>query len=391
MAQKSPNKPRFGGFVAPEAAKIEVIDRQRYAELTPAAAASLMVADYVAKKPLETSTQRNKVVVCRKILTDLAEQGFDLATATPAAMTEYRAYLRQLVDQGHIEENYAYNLVKDWNAMANLLFGEKDKKPGEGLKMKGFKQTAKEGDHLTIEDMEAMIAVLPERKFQNEHYRRGVRTFLELGMSSAARWDSIGAPETTFECVDWKTKGTIRYPKVKNLDEHEALLTDRCLKWLAEQRQFLIKAGTWEGDDKTPIMVGPRGTVISYQTINDALHDLAELAGLQKRVTTHVPRKSVGTHMARENPRLAREQLGITAKVFEKHYNQPTIDDRLARRDLLPGAAASAKSPAERIGVLFIDLKRGKISQQEFDDELRRGLLADAVKPPAKDSDVSYG
>ncbi|MFA5944346.1 MAG: tyrosine-type recombinase/integrase [Candidatus Thermoplasmatota archaeon] len=383
-------KPDFASFVAPEAAKVEVMDRARYAGLSPAAAAELVVVDYHAKKILEASTRRNKVVVMRKILTELGEQGFNLATLTTVGTTAYRAYLRHLVDQGHISENYAYNIVKDWNATVNLLFGERDIKPGQGLKMKGFRQTAKQGDHLTIDEMETMIARLPELRMQNEHYRSALHTYLEVAMSSAGRWDSIGAPETTFSCVDW-SKGAIRFPKVKNRDQHDALLTERALRRLQDQRKFLIKHKSWLGEDKTPIMMGPRGKVVTYQTMNDSLHRLAALAHIRKNVTTHVPRKSVGTHMAKENPRLAREQLGITQKVFEKHYNQPTLEDRMDRRDLLPGASATIKSPAERIGALYLDLAKGKISQQEFDQELGRGLLADATKPKAKDQDAAYG
>ena len=40
--------------------------------------------------------------------------------------------------------------------------------------------------------------------------------------------------------------------------------------------------------------------------------------------------------MARENPKLAQEQLGISAAVFNLHYNQPSLEDRLMRRDILP-------------------------------------------------------
>lgn len=67
-------------------------------------------------------------------------------------------------------------------------------------------------------------------------------------------------------------------------------------------------------------------------------------SGIKKKVTTHVPRKGAGTHMAKENPRLAREQLGITQKVFEKHYNQPTVGDRIEHRDLVLGAQPTPRT-----------------------------------------------
>ncbi len=391
MTTPKSTKPSFGSFVAPEAAKVEVIDRARYAGLPPKQAADLIMEDFHAKRILEPSTKRNKTVVLCKILRDLAQRGLDMATVDTKSITEYRAFLRAQIQSEILSENYCHNLSKDWNSVQNLLMGQGDQRPGTDgcLKMKVFRQTAKQGDHLTIEDMEAMLSHLPELGMQNAHYRNAVGLFLEVAMSSAGRWDSIGSPKTTFQQVDFH-RGIINFPKVKNKESHEALVTDRALRAIAEQRAFLIKAGTWQGEDKTPLLMGPRGAVVTYKTVNEGLHKLAELAGLRKRVTTHVPRKSVGTHMARDNPRLAREQLGITAKIFEKHYNQPTIDDRMARRDLLPGVNVS-KSPAERIGSLYIDLKRGKISQQEFDDELRRGLLSEAVKPPTKDNDLGYG
>ena len=52
---------------------------------------------------------------------------------------------------------------------------------------------------------------------------------------------------------------------------------------------------------------------------------------------TRVIRKSVRTIIAKQNPRFARDQLGISNRVFEEHYNQPTIEDRLERGEILPG------------------------------------------------------
>ncbi|HUR24993.1 MAG TPA: tyrosine-type recombinase/integrase [Candidatus Thermoplasmatota archaeon] len=377
----------FGDFVAPPAALVEIMDRRRYGGREPEDAARMLIEDYHAKRPLRPSTRRQKEVEFRKILRELGQKNVDMATVTTAVLTEYRAYLQSLVTTEEIDEDYAYNLVKDWNAMVNLLFGEKDNKPGTGLKMKGFRQTPKEVDHLDIEDIEAMIRVLPRRRFLDETYRGAMHTYLELSMASAGRWSSIGAAECTFADIDW-VQGTIEFQVVKNRPKHKAVLTERALRRLRDWRGELIRARRWKGE-KTPIMTASRG-VVTYGLVNPALHDLATLAGIRKNVTTHVTRKSVGTHMGKENPRLAREQLGITDKVFQRHYNQPTVKDRIDRRDLLIGAEGSAKTAEARIGALFLQMRKGVISQQEFDREVSRGLLSEATKPQPKSDDSSY-
>lgn len=76
--------------------------------------------------------------------------------------------------------------------------------------------------------------------------------------------------------------------------------------------------------------------------MNESLKAAAVAAGVHKPVSTHVVRKSVGTLMGRDNPKLAQLQLGISEAVFNAHYNQPLLEDRLARRDLVPGGARPA-------------------------------------------------
>ena len=95
--------------------------------------------------------------------------------------------------------------------------------------------------------------------------------------------------------------------------------------------------------------------------------------------------------MGKDNPKMAAEQLGITGKIFDKHYNQPDLDDRIARRDLLPGAGFAGSEDEKRIGTLYMQMRRGLVSEQEFEREVNRSLLADATNPRPKALDPSYG
>ena len=99
-ARKRPSTPGFRDFVAPAAALVATLPRQRYAGLAPADAAKLIIGDYHAMRSLAGTTRRQKEYEFRRILADLAERGLDLATATAEAMTEYRAYLQADVAAG---------------------------------------------------------------------------------------------------------------------------------------------------------------------------------------------------------------------------------------------------------------------------------------------------
>lgn len=371
----------FASFIPPPAALMTTIDRAKYVGLGPAAAAQAVVDDYQTLAPgrLEESTRRNKVAVLTKVLTDLAGKNLDLPRLTPADMAAYRAYLKSHVESGVIQENYAYNIAKDWNAVCNLLFGEKDNKPGMGLKMRGFTQRAKLIQHLTVEEVDAMLAAMPHQRFRNDAYRQATATYLELALCTAGRIGSINTEELTFSCVD-EVQGKMTFFVVKNKPLHEVVLTDRGVAAIKTQRMFLAAKGLLSRGDATPILTVAVGGLQSDQNLNRILHDLAAKAGLLKPVTSHVLRKSTGTLMASENPRLAREQLGITEKVFEKHYNQPNILDRLARRDIIPGATRRSRTLEEHVGALYLDMHNGRISQSEFDREFKRAMAENALR-----------
>ncbi|MEA3190741.1 MAG: hypothetical protein QOD77_1323 [Thermoplasmata archaeon] len=47
------------------------------------------------------------------------------------------------------------------------------------------------------------------------------------------------------------------------------------------------------------------------------------------------------------------------------------------------GPEAASRSVTERISGLYLQFRRGLVSQQELDQELDRGLLAEALQPVA--------
>ncbi|MGQ0536184.1 MAG: hypothetical protein ACT4PT_08940 [Methanobacteriota archaeon] len=161
---------------------------------------------------------------------------------------------------------------------------------------------------------------------------------------------------------------------------HERPLT-RTPKSGYSRVEYLETLPCWKGLD-TPLFIGPEGKAVSVDWINTALRSTAAAAGLRKRVTTHVVRKSVGTLIANQNPKLAMLQLGITQKIFERHYNQPLLEDRLNRRDLLPEPKWEPRTPEELLATAHADYVAGRLSREAYEAVLEQAHARKRLPQP---------
>jgi integrase len=233
--------------------------------------------------------------------------------------------------------------------------------------MRGFRQTPKDIERLTDGDLEAMLQAARAKRFQSDHYRGIFTAYLEVAIATGARVGSILSAR--FADVDWEG-GTITFPHVKNKEEHTALLTPRALVALRKWLHFIEISPFWKGR-QTPIFVGPKGKVLSIQTIDRQLRAVAVHAGVRKKVSTHRLRKSVGTAIAQVDPDFAARQLGVSFKILQRHYNMPSMEDLMAKRELLPGAKGFVpRSPEEIAGWATLEHIQGRMT----DDELREHL-----------------
>ncbi|HEX2066744.1 MAG TPA: tyrosine-type recombinase/integrase, partial [Candidatus Thermoplasmatota archaeon] len=285
-----------------------------------------------------------------------------------------------------ISSSTAAHRAIQWNASMRAVFGETSP-PGQGLIMKGFKTHPRKIQHLTPEEFAAMIDALPRRHWQVLHHRELICTYLEVAWCAGARIGSLLNPRLRVGDADLE-KGVLRLNHVKNRPSHDVVLSDRAIQRLRWWLGYLERDPHWRGRE-SPLFMGPRqGRLVSKQFINRALHDLARLAGTGKPVTTHVIRKSVGTLMALVNPKLAQEQLGITEKVFHRHYNQPLLEDRLAHREVLPGVV-ERRTPEAVLGSAYLRFLRGEVTQARLDEVTLRVRLA-VVDPHQKPLDAAY-
>lgn len=338
--------------------------RDAFRGQAPTEVAKALADAHAQRIRLRPVTRNQKEMVVKLVLDALAGKGHDVATADAKVMSAYREWLRARVETGDISESYAGHIAIQWNATVRCVFGDE---PSRELRFKGFKQHERKIVRRSPEEMAALIAAASKNRYRTRDDKEAFLAYLELSWPTAGRAGSLLTEELTFADVDWQ-KGTLRFDHVKNKDEHETVLSERAVAKLRERRAYCMSRPWWRGA-ATPILAGNRGVPLATETINRQLKRAAVRAGFMDRVTTHVIRKSSGTIMARQNPRYAREQLGITAKVFEKHYNQPTIEDRLERRDLVPTVA---EGPDALIGRAFMDLQAQRITTAQFQDVLER-------------------
>lgn len=380
------------------------LPREAFRGLPPEAAARFLVDFHMSRKPLREVTAAQKDMVFRQIAENLAERGLDFSSVTPDDMATYREWLRALVENQSIAQSYAAHIVSSWNASIRLAFGEKGR-PGESLLMRGFQQRPRQVQRFDEEEFQALVSASHRIRYRSPDDREAFQVYLELEWSTGARVGSltptgrrkrkkldaepIPEPEPTPEVeeelpedwsvtvtvgdIDWDN-GTIRLRHMKNRPEHVAILTERAVEKLRQRVASLRAKAYWRGDE-TPILASSTtrkgrlpGRPLTPQALNRMLKKSAAMAGIRKRTTSHVLRKSVGTHIAKHNPRFAQDQLGITAKIFEAHYNQPTLEDRLERRDILPGAVtASPRTPDEMVGQAWLNYSQGRMSRADFE------------------------
>lgn len=358
------------------------VDRAGFAGLEPRAAARRLVEVFRERhEGIAASTGAKRTQQLTAVLTEFARVGKDLSSLTPSDVTAFRAYLKGLVDGGDLSQNTAAVWVDVWNVTVRVVFREAGK-AGEGLLMKTMPKVAKAIDHLTQAELDAMVQTIPRTRFESDHNRSAFRAWIEIQWCAGPRVGSLMKGAAEIRDVDW-ARQVIRLRKVKNRRHHEIVLTPRAMVALSSHVELLRQSAAWHGDG-TPLFCDAKGNPLSDDFANEGLKRVAIAAGIRKSVTTHAIRKAAGTLIAKHNPRLAQEQLGITERVFNRHYNQPTLQDRIDRRDILPGGEWTPTSPEEIAGAALLDLLAGRSSKDEFDAHVAKARALAGLDNPRR-------
>lgn len=384
-----PSKPAFGVWTptAKPVATRKALSRAEFRGVDPKEA-SRRCDEFLRanNESLRNPTLYHKKNTLGRMLQDFAQRGKDLPSLTTEDCTAYRAYLRDLVDRGILSEDSASGYVRVWNSVMRAVFGERGQ-PGEGLLMKNFKQHARKVKRLSEGDMSRLFQAADVTRFQWPHNRDAFKTYLEVAWASGARVGSI--LRVCVKDIDWDTQVVV-FRHMKNMEgPHEAVLTARAALALKKWCDQLRTMPFWQ-EGETLLFVNPKGRRLTNKWLNETLLAACAAAGIQKRVTTHVLRKSAGTLIGRENPKFAQLQLGISAEVFNRHYNQPMLEDRLANRRILPGGNWKPTTPEEEAGHALLEFMRGRVSRPEFEAHVARARALQAQPNVPKETEPGY-
>lgn len=373
----------FATFV-PQTESVETLERASFKDQAPIDAARRLVGFHDSRNKLRLVTQRQREKVLATMLTDFQARGLDLSNITREDVATYRAYLAAQIARGTIGQSYAAHIAQSWNATMRVCFAETGR-PGEGLIMRGWQQYARHGKRLDEEGFNMLLGGAMRRRYRSPLDRESFITYLEVEWAAGARVKSIR--EAVFADVDYE-RMVLALRHMKNRPDgrpHEVVLTERAAARLHWMERFLETQPVWRGCDQTPLIPGTSGLPLTGAALNRMLKGAAALAGLDQEIWNHLLRKSVGTHIAKINPRLAADQLGITSKVLEAHYNMPTVEDRIERRDIIPGSNWRPTSPEELVGRAFLERARGASSKEELhvalDQAARMRALPGRVVP----------
>jgi site-specific recombinase XerD len=297
-----PSRPKFGAWTAPPKSEVpkEFWDRAAFAGPNAEDQAERLVAflkDH--DETLRPITLRNKKIILRRILRSFAERGKDLSTLTQEDCAAYREYLRDLATKGVYALDTAAYSVRNWNATMRRVFGETGK-PGEGLLLKTFGQRARRVEHLNESEMSRLIEAADRFPFRWDHTRLAFKTYLEVEWATGARFGSLFEGRLLVKDIDWERQVLV-FRHMKNKDHHTAVLTPRAAVALKKWCDHLATQPFYKGDE-TAVFVGPGGKPPSTQWLNKSLQGVAGVAGITKKVSTHMLRKSVGTLTGARTP-----------------------------------------------------------------------------------------
>ncbi len=281
------------------------------------------------RRDIRDVTARQKRVVLTVLLRDLALRGLDLANLTPADVALYREFLASRVKAKKFATTSASHRAKVWNSSMRLVFGD------DALTMRGFAEKPRLIDHVTEEQFARMLGAAFEDG--------GFRAYLHLEWCTGGRIGSVAEGRLEVRDFDFDA-GLVKFRHMKNVPEHSPILSPTAVKEMQAWIGILQAAAVWRGPN-TPFFVHADGRVMKNAWLNRHLDYITKRAGIKQHITSHATRKSVGTILAKINPKFAALQLGISWAVFNNHYNQMTLKDRQDLRHILPGIGRPSGEP----------------------------------------------
>lgn len=279
-------------------------------------------AHLLLERSLSPNTVEGYSVDVRHLLDFLDDKGIEIRDVTETDLHQLLATLRDL----GISPRSQARMIAGMRAFFRFLILEKEieKDPAELLESPTLPRELP--DVLSVEEIDAMIAAIPQEKEEALRNEAIIETLYGSGLRVSELVDArISRMSLSDGLLIVEGKGSKQ--RMVPLSPTSVELIE---KWLPQRNRLNIKPA---GQDV--IFLNRRGAPLTRVMVFYIIRDLARMAGIRKKVSPHTLRHSFATHLLEggANLRAIQEMLGHESIATTELYLH--LDRSRLRRELL--------------------------------------------------------
>lgn len=279
-------------------------------------------AHLLLERSLSPNTVEGYSVDVRHLIDFLDDKGIELRDVTETDLHQLLATLRDL----GISPRSQARMIAGMRAFFRFLILEKEieKDPAELLESPTLPRELP--DVLSVEEIDAMIAAIPQEKEEALRNEAIIETLYGSGLRVSELVDArISRMSLSDGLLIVEGKGSKQ--RMVPLSPTSVELIE---KWLPQRNRLNIKPA---GQDV--IFLNRRGAPLTRVMVFYIIRDLARMAGIRKKVSPHTLRHSFATHLLEggANLRAIQEMLGHESIATTELYLH--LDRSRLRRELL--------------------------------------------------------
>ena len=279
-------------------------------------------AHLLLERSLSPNTVEGYSVDVRHLIDFLDDKGIEIRDVTETDLHQLLATLRDL----DISPRSQARMIAGMRAFFRFLILEKEieKDPAELLESPTLPRELP--DVLSVEEIDAMIAAIPQEKEEALRNEAIIETLYGSGLRVSELVDArISRMSLSDGLLIVEGKGSKQ--RMVPLSPTSVELIE---KWLPQRNRLNIKPA---GQDV--IFLNRRGAPLTRVMVFYIIRDLARMAGIRKKVSPHTLRHSFATHLLEggANLRAIQEMLGHESIATTELYLH--LDRSRLRRELL--------------------------------------------------------
>lgn len=282
--------------------------------------------DYEAYLLLEKGLSKNtNVSYCndvRHLISYIEEKGLQLNTITADHLHEFLALVHELGISPRSQARLISGIKSFFRFL--ILEGYIEDNPGEFIEFPKLSRDLP--DVLSVEEIDAMIAAIPSGKDESLRNHAIIETMYGSGLRVSELIDlRISRIDLQENLMIVEGKGS-----KQRIVPVSPVASDLIKDWLAQRSQMKVKP---QGEDI--LFLNRRGAPLTRVMIFYIIRELAQLAGVRKKVSPHTLRHSFATHLLEggANLRAIQEMLGHETIATTELYLH--LDRGRLRRELL--------------------------------------------------------